>query len=121
MTMRKGVAACIAFAALFFVGTVFAASTFGSVASNITGTFVYFGKLITAAAYVSGLAFFIGFVMKLKAHKDNPQQVPIGQVGVLLLIAILLTFMPTFIKFGGSTVFKSAETAGSAGTSLSGT
>jgi len=92
--------------------------TIGTVASNIQGSFDNIAKLITGAAYVAGFGFAVASILKFKAHKDNPTQVPVGTPIVLLFISVALIFLPTLFKVGGQTVFGSSKVAGTtAGTS----
>jgi intracellular multiplication protein IcmD len=79
----------------------------GKVAENITGTMTSVAKLITAASYVAGVGFALMGMLKFKAHKDNPTQVPLSQPIVLLAIAAGLVFLPSLITTTGSTVFGS--------------
>ncbi|MDF2867797.1 MAG: icmD DotP, partial [Gammaproteobacteria bacterium] len=50
----------------------------GKVSSNITGGMTNLAKLITAASFVMGFGFAAAAILKFKAHKDNPAQIPIG-------------------------------------------
>lgn len=92
--------------------------TLGKMASQITGSFENVTRLITAGAYLAGLAFAVGAIMKFKQHKDNPTQIPIGTPIALLFIAAALLFMPTILKVTGATMFGSGggSTAGPTGT-----
>lgn len=104
-----------------FTGAAFAAGggdgNIGDVANNLTGTFTNVTKLITAGSYVAGLAFGIGSILKFKAHKDNPQQVPVGTPIALLFVAAALIFFPSIASMSGFTLFKSGgTTAGVNGT-----
>lgn len=82
--------------------------TIGTLASNITGSLSGIAKLIQGVAYVAGAAFAVGAIMKFKAHKDSPQQTPIGQPIALIFIAAALIFLPSVIKSTGKTVFGSS-------------
>lgn len=72
-------------------------TTLGAVATNVSGSFTNLTKLITAGAYLAGLAFSVGAIMKFKQHKDNPTQVPIGTPIALVFIAAALLFLPSII------------------------
>lgn len=85
----------------------------GKVADNISGTMTSVAKLITAASYVAGVGFALMGMLKFKAHKDNPTQVPLSQPIVLLAIAAGLVFLPSLISTSGSTVFGSGAEKGS--------
>src|SRR5579862_3428158 len=50
----------------------------GAIATTLTGSFAGVAKLITAGAYMAGIGFAMASMLKFKAHKDNPTQIPIG-------------------------------------------
>ncbi len=91
------------------------AMTAGSVASQIIGSFTAIADLITAGAYLGGLAFSVGAIMKFKQHKDNPTQVPVGTPIALVLIAAALLFLPSMLSTTGMTIFGGGSTAGPTG------
>jgi len=111
---------------MFYVGTVFAqegggasGGSLGALASRVTGSFGNVAKLITAGAYVAGMGFAVGAVMKFKAHKDNPTQIPVGTPIALLFIATALIFLPEVFKVAGVTLFGSdIDVAGAKGTAV---
>lgn len=82
-----------------------AVSGIGSVATTVTGNLAAIARLITAASYVAGMAFAVGAIVKFKAHKDNPTQIPIGTPIALLFVGAALIFVPTVFKVAGSTMF----------------
>jgi len=79
-----------------------AVSGIGSVATTVTGNLAAVARLITAASYVAGMAFAVGAIVKFKAHKDNPTQIPIGTP----------IFIPTVFKVSGATLFGGSGTVG---------
>lgn len=91
----------------FVTGTAALAgiSGVGSVAQQVTSNVANIAKLVTAASYVAGMAFAIGAIVKFKAHKENPTQIPIGTPIALLFVGAALIFIPTVFKVGGSTLF----------------
>lgn len=95
-----------------FVGTLaFAVSGgIGSVAANVTGNLGNVAKLVTAASYVAGMAFAVAAIVKFKAHKDNPTQIPIGMPIALLFVGAALIFIPSVFKTTGSTLFGGSGT-----------
>lgn len=103
---------------LCFTPWAFAVTTgpsLGDVSATVTGSFANLAKLITAAAYVSGMGFALAAILKFKQHKDNPQ-IPIGTPIALLFIAAALIFLPTIFGVAGSTIFGgSASAAGVSG------
>jgi intracellular multiplication protein IcmD len=104
--MKKVTLGLLALACLT-VGTVALAqvSGIGSVAQKITGNAAALARLITAGSYVAGMAFAVGAIVKFKAHKDNPTQIPIGTPIALLFVGAALIFIPTVFKVSGATMF----------------
>jgi intracellular multiplication protein IcmD len=94
----------------------------GSVASTLTGSFGKLAKLITAGAYMAGIGFAMASMLKFKAHKDNPTQIPIGTPIALLFIGAALIFLPNIFGIAGYTIFGGTSGAGgvSGTTGLSG-
>ena len=80
----------------------------GAIATQVTGNLGAIAQLITAGAYVAGMAFAVGAIVKFKAHKDNPTQVPIGMPIALLFIGAALIFVPSVFKSAGGTMFGSS-------------
>lgn len=111
--MKKGVILGLLSLASLAVGTLALAaptSGIGGVASQVTTNLAAIAKLITAGSYVVGMAFAVGAIVKFKAHKDNPTQIPIGTPIALLFVAAALIFIPTVFKVGGSTLFGASGT-----------
>ena len=109
----------------FYTSLALAADTdenLGQVASTITGSFGQLAKLITAGAYMAGIGFCMASMLKFKAHKDNPTQIPIGTPIALLFIGAALIFLPNIFKIAGYTIFGGTSGAGgiSGTTGLSG-
>jgi intracellular multiplication protein IcmD len=84
----------------------------GQVASNITSSFSNLAKLITAGAYMAGIGFMMASMLKFKAHKDNPTQIPIGTPIALLFIGAALIFLPNIFHIAGYTIFGGTGGAG---------
>ena len=91
--------------------------TLGGMADSIINSFTSVTKLITAAAYLGGLGFSVGAIIKFKAHKDTPTQVTIGQPIALVLVGAALLFLPTILASAGYTMFgpQGGATAGPTG------
>lgn len=87
-----------------------AVSGIGGVATQVTSNIAAIARLITAASYVAGMAFVVGAIVKFKAHKDNPTQIPIGTPIALLFVGAALIFAPTVFKVSGSTLFGASGT-----------
>lgn len=88
------------------------ASGIGSVARTATSNLADVARLITAASYVAGMAFGVGAIVKFKAHKDNPTQIPIGTPIALLFVGAALIFIPSVYQVSGSTLFGASGTVG---------
>src|SRR4029078_11577460 len=87
-----------------------AISGIGSVAAQVTTNVTNLAKLVTAASYVAGMAFAVGAIVKFKAHKDNPTQIPIGTPIALLFVGAALIFVPTVFRVSGATLFGASGT-----------
>ena len=83
--------------------------------SNTTGgidqLFMNVGKslgavanFIISIATIAGLGFGVACVFKFKQHKDNPQQVPLGQPLGLLAISVMLLWLPFLLQSLGATL-----------------
>jgi intracellular multiplication protein IcmD len=86
-------------AALLFVSTLaFADDTgIGARASAIQESIKPIIQLIKWAAYIMGVGFALAGMLKFKAHKEQPVQVPLSQPIVLLLIAAGLVGLPAVV------------------------
>lgn len=89
-----------------------AVSGIGSVASKVTSNLQNIAKLITAGSYVAGMGFAVAAIIKFKAHKDNPTQIPISAGIVLLFVGAALIFIPTVFGVAGQTLFGKSGTQG---------
>ncbi len=109
--MRKLILALLALTC-FVTGTaaLAAISGVGSVSTQVVSNLRAVAQLITAASYVAGMAFAVGAIVKFKAHKDNPTQIPIGTPIALLFLGAALIFLPTVFKVGGGTLFGGSGT-----------
>jgi intracellular multiplication protein IcmD len=100
---------------------VFAASTLGGVATQLTASISKVAALVGVGSYVAGLGFAVGAIMKFKQHKDNPTQITVGTPISLVFIAAALLFLPSVMGVMGKTLFGTAKTSGTSGAwSLSG-
>jgi intracellular multiplication protein IcmD len=82
----------------------------GTIATNVTNNLGAIASLITAGSYVAGMGFAVGAVVKFKAHKDNPTQIPIGMPIALLFVAAALMFIPNVFSSAGATLFGTSAT-----------
>lgn len=112
--MKKVVLGLLALASMVAGTAALAAVSggIGTVASNVTSNLSNIARLITAGAYVGGMAFAVGAVVQFKAHKDNPTQIPISKGFVMLFVAAALIFIPTVFKVSGATLFGGSGTVG---------
>lgn len=103
--MKRVILGVLALTCLVAGTAAFAISGIGGVATQVTSNIAAIAKLITAASYVAGMAFAVGAIVKFKAHKDNPTQIPIGQPIALLFVGAALIFIPTVFQVSGGTLF----------------
>ncbi|HCU05466.1 MAG: hypothetical protein A2X77_01300 [Gammaproteobacteria bacterium GWE2_42_36] len=83
-------------------------STLSGILSKVTGAYTPLEKVITGTCVLAGVGFAVGSILKFKAHKDNPTQVPIGAAISLLALAICLMFLPYLIRGTGFQIFGEA-------------
>ncbi len=110
-SLKKSILMIIGAIACFCLGTAaFAVATgsgIGAVADNVKSNLGNIAQLITAGAYVAGMGFGVGAIVKFKAHKDNPTQVAISVPIAMLFIAAALLYVPSVFKSTGQTLFVS--------------
>lgn len=109
---KKMIYLCIPLLFFYMNPAMAADATVGTIATTITQSFAGLSKLITAGAFLAGIGFAMAAVLKFKAHRDNPQQVPIGAPLALLFVAAALMFLPTVYGSIGITVFGQGATKG---------
>ncbi len=99
----------------FYVSFAFAdpAISISGVADNLIKSFSSLAKLITGGAFIAGFGFAVAAILKFKAHRDNPTQIPVGTPIALLFVAVGLLFLPALFGGIGQTVFGTGATAGS--------
>lgn len=109
--MKKVLLVILALTSVIAGSVAFAVgSGVGGVADQVASNLGAIARLITAASYVAGMAFVVGAIVKFKAHKDNPTQIPIGTPIALLFVGAALIFAPTVFKVSGSTLFGASGT-----------
>lgn len=87
-------------------------SGLGGISQNINKNLKEVAKLISQAAFVAGMGFFLAGLFKFKQHKDNPTQVPVGTPLTMIAIAAAMMFMSNFITPLGQTFFGDDAKAG---------
>lgn len=106
LLLTVGAVFCACLGTAVFAATTFASGTgIGAVAGAVKGNLKNIASLITAGAYVAGMGFGVGAIVKFKAHKDNPTQVAISVPIAMLFIAAALLFVPSVFKTTGATLF----------------
>lgn len=79
--------------------------TIANVARNIRGSFGNIAKLVVSSAYLAGMGFAIAAILKFKAHKDNPTQIPVGTPLAYFFIAGCFLFLPGMFQTVGETFY----------------
>jgi intracellular multiplication protein IcmD len=117
--LTKAIVLCVLAMGCFYAAFAFAAvSGVSGMASQLKGALSPMAKLVSGASVVAGFGFALGAIFKFKAHKDNPQQIPIGTPIALLFIAVALLYMPfLFTRLGYQTFGSGASAATSSGLS----
>ena len=87
----------------------------GALANQINQSMTAIAELIGSVAYVAGLAFLMGALLKFKQHRDNPTQTPIGTPFTYFAISVCLVFLPNLLTATGDTVFTNAKSKGATG------
>ena len=94
--------------------------TVGTLATTVVTSISGLAKLVVAGAFVAGMGFAVGAILKFKQHKDNPTQIPVGTPIALIFIAAALMFLPSVFGTLGKTVFGDKAAKGSVGGIASG-
>lgn len=106
LLLTMGAIVCLCMGADVFAAITYQSGTgIGAVAGAVKGNLRNIASLITAGAYVAGMGFGVGAIVKFKAHKDNPTQVAISVPIAMLFIAAALLFVPSVFKTTGATLF----------------
>ncbi len=111
--LAMGALVCLCIGTDALAAGSFASGTgIGAVAGSVKSNLRSIASLITAGAYVAGMGFGVGAIVKFKAHKDNPTQVAISVPIAMLFIAAALLFVPTVFKTTGATLFGASGVQG---------
>ncbi|MDB6095915.1 MAG: type secretion protein IcmD [Francisellaceae bacterium] len=84
-----------------------------AVATTVSSQLNSLATLLGRISYAAGIALAIVSLMKFKAHKDNPQQEPIGKAVTYLAVAGGLLFLPTVMDVASRSLFGANGNAGS--------
>ena len=99
-----------------FMGSAYATDTISGVATTLQGNFNALAKLVTAGAYLAGLGFAVGSILKFKQHKDNPTQITVGTPVAMLFVAIALLFLPSVLNVASKSIFGDTRSGSISGT-----
>jgi intracellular multiplication protein IcmD len=116
-SLLKAILLCFVAAGCFYSAFAWAEiSGLSGMASQLQRALSPMAKLISGASVVAGFGFALGAIFKFKAHKDNPQQIPVGTPIALLFIAVALLYMPfLFTRLGYQTFGSGACAATTSG------
>jgi intracellular multiplication protein IcmD len=79
--------------------------TLGGMSSSVTTSLDDVSQLGNAVAFVGGIFFAVIGLFKFKAYKENPQQTPLGQPIMMIVLAAALLALPTVIGSGMQTLW----------------
>ena len=80
--------------------------------TNVYSDFSSIAELIGGISYLAGLIFLFAAMLKIKQHKDNPQQVTLATSLIFLVAGIGLVFLPSTLMEGAETLFSSSVVSG---------
>jgi hypothetical protein len=79
--------------------------TLGDLANNVSSQSTPWDILLTAVPYLIGLSFTVSGVIKLKNHREAPQQVPLSAPIILMTVGSFLIYFPSTVSMVGGTIF----------------
>ncbi len=82
-----------------------------TIAKTVTKQADAVARLLSVLSYVAGVGFAMAGILQLKAHKENPQQVPLSKPVVMIVVAACLLFLPTILATAGASIFGSSATS----------
>lgn len=99
-------------------GTTSATGTndLSGLSSRVTDQVSSLKDLIINVAFIAGFGFLLAGVVKFKAHRDNPTQVPLSAPIVLVVVGCVLIYLPNLADVGGASVFGADAKQGVGGT-----
>jgi uncharacterized membrane protein len=68
--------------------------TIGPAAQNALGVVTGVTELVSAVLYIAATVMFVSAILKLRIHRQNPQQVPIATPITEFVLAIILGALP---------------------------
>lgn len=91
---------------------------------GVTVQVMTIARLLSTVSYVTGVGFALNGILQFKAHKENPQQIPLSKPVVTIIVAACLLFLPSVLGIAGTSLFgseaRSAATAAGMNRDLSG-
>ena len=97
----------------FILPESFAAGvTISAIATNTGNSMANLAGLLEDVSLITGIGFIMASFFKFHQHKLNPQQVPISQGIVLLLVGGGLTIFPALLPVGGKALAGSGASFG---------
>ena len=108
-----------------------ASTSLTGIANNVATVTNAMISIISSVSIIASIGFVVAFFLKLRQHSQNPQQVPLSQAIIPLIVGIFLGVLPTVItlsqksftgKGSGSSIGGSATATlfGGKGTSSTG-
>jgi len=88
------------------------AKSAAEVADAVDNNFGAIGKMASSLFLLVGIFLVGGGLLKLKAHKDNPQQVPLAQPMTMLIVGGLLTVILGIMTIAGDSSGLKGQGAG---------
>jgi intracellular multiplication protein IcmD len=85
-------------------GAAASASDLSGIASNVNAATKGLISIVADISVLAGIGFVVAGFMKFRQHSQNPQQVPMGQAIIPLLVGIMLGILPTIITISQKTV-----------------
>ncbi|MFI4956349.1 MAG: hypothetical protein ACHQAX_03970 [Gammaproteobacteria bacterium] len=68
--------------------------TIGPAAQNALGVVTGVAELVSAVLYIAATVMFVSAILKLRIHRQNPQQVPIATPITEFVLAVVLGALP---------------------------
>jgi hypothetical protein len=81
----------------------------GDVAEDLPRSFPNLTRLITAGAYLAGVGFSIGGLMRVKGHKEAPAELSVGTLGQLLFVPQAVRFVDGLLAATSAALFRQAR------------
>ena len=80
-------------------------ATIGDIANTMAGNMSGMVDLLSFMAYLIGITMGMNGALKLKAHNENPDRVPISQPLTMMMISAMMISLPSFLGTAATTTF----------------